>query len=85
MSLETVLDESTLQELAEEEAKLFDVNEGIKRTLTELLNCAGVRSDRAFRTWVQSRLISRNNTARECTERVRHVRAQLRSMTQLYR
>lgn len=57
MSLETVLDESTLQELAEEEAKLFDVNEGIKRTLTELLNCAGVRSDRAFRTWVQSRLM----------------------------
>lgn len=57
MSLETVLDESTLQELAEEEAKLFDVNEGIKRTLTELLNCSGVKSDRAMRTWVQSRLM----------------------------
>ncbi|KAK4167877.1 hypothetical protein QBC43DRAFT_125605 [Cladorrhinum sp. PSN259] len=44
-------------ELAVEEAKLCDVNEGIKRALTELLNCEAVRGDRAFRTWVQSRLM----------------------------
>lgn len=43
--------------LAAEEAKLFDVNEGIKRTLTELLNCETVRADRSFRTWVQRRLM----------------------------
>lgn len=55
--LDTVLDETTLAELAVEEAKLCDVNEGIKRTLTELLNCENVRSDRAFRTWVQCRLM----------------------------
>jgi hypothetical protein len=56
-ALETLLDESTLTQVAAEEAQLFDVNEGIKRTLTELLNCETVRGDRAFRTWVQSRLM----------------------------
>ncbi|KAL2158303.1 hypothetical protein VTH06DRAFT_4624 [Thermothelomyces fergusii] len=43
--------------LAVEEAKLCGVNEGIKRTLTELLNCEAVRGDPAFRTWVQCRLM----------------------------
>ncbi|KAK4224683.1 hypothetical protein QBC38DRAFT_12435 [Podospora fimiseda] len=55
-------------ELAVEEAKLCDVNEGIKRALTELLNCEDVRSDRAFRTWVQSRLM---DTERELRSRRR--------------
>jgi hypothetical protein len=55
--LEPVLDETILAEMAADEAKLCDVNEGIKRTLTELLNCEAVRSDRAFRTWVQCRLM----------------------------
>jgi hypothetical protein len=43
--------------VAVEEAKLCDVNEGMKRALTELLNCETVRTDRAFRTWVQCRLM----------------------------
>jgi len=43
--------------VAVEEAKLCDVNEGMKRALTELLNCETVRGDRAFRTWVQCRLM----------------------------
>ncbi|KAL8366486.1 hypothetical protein RB595_004995 [Gaeumannomyces hyphopodioides] len=55
--LETVPDERTLHEVAAEEARLFDVNEGIKRALTELLNCETVRADRALRTWVQGRLL----------------------------
>jgi len=55
--LEPVVDEATLQELAHEQAKLCDVNEGIKRALTELLNCEAARSDRAFRSWVQARLL----------------------------
>ncbi|KAK4216926.1 hypothetical protein QBC37DRAFT_278348 [Rhypophila decipiens] len=55
--LETVLDETTVSEVALEEAKLCHVNEGIKRALTELLNCDAVREDRAFRTWVQGRLM----------------------------
>ncbi|KAL2263901.1 hypothetical protein VTK26DRAFT_4461 [Humicola hyalothermophila] len=50
-------DAAALAEVAVEEAKLCDVNEGMKRALTELLNCETVRSDRAFRTWVQSRLM----------------------------
>ena len=45
--------------LALEEAKLCDVNEGIKRTLTELLNCEATRGEdnRQFRAWVQTRLM----------------------------
>ncbi|KAK4039863.1 hypothetical protein C8A01DRAFT_16181 [Parachaetomium inaequale] len=48
---------SAAEVVAVEEAKLCDVNEGIKRALTELLNCETVRGDRAFRTWVQCRLM----------------------------
>lgn len=54
--------EAALAEVAIEEAKLCDVNEGLKRALTELLNCETVRADQAFRTWVQCRLM---NTERE--------------------
>lgn len=54
---EPVIDESTVSEVAREEAKLCHVNEGIKRALTELLNCEAVREDRALRTWVQGRLM----------------------------
>lgn len=49
--------DAALAEVAVEEAKLCDVNEGMKRALTELLNCETVRGDRAFRTWVQCRLM----------------------------
>ncbi|KAI1501332.1 hypothetical protein F5X99DRAFT_409116 [Biscogniauxia marginata] len=55
--LEPVLDETLVEEMAMGEQKLFDVNEGIKRALTELLNCEMVRKDRAMRTWVQTRLM----------------------------
>ncbi|KAI8630053.1 hypothetical protein F5Y19DRAFT_475000 [Xylariaceae sp. FL1651] len=55
--LEPVLDESLIEEMAAGEQKLFDVNESIKRALTELLNCEAVRQDRAMRTWVQTRLM----------------------------
>ncbi|ORY69056.1 uncharacterized protein BCR38DRAFT_322149, partial [Pseudomassariella vexata] len=56
-SLDTVLDEDIVMEMAVDEQKLCDVNEGIKRALTELLNCETVRKDRTMRTWVQSRLM----------------------------
>ncbi|KAK3365489.1 hypothetical protein B0T24DRAFT_597280 [Lasiosphaeria ovina] len=55
--LGTMAHKTALTEVAVEEAKLCDVNEGIKRTLTELLNCEAVRGDRSFRTWVQCRLM----------------------------
>ncbi|KAI0101696.1 hypothetical protein GGR51DRAFT_308274 [Nemania sp. FL0031] len=52
-----VHDESLAGEVIKGERKLFDVNEGMKRALTELLNCEIVRQDRAMRTWVQTRLM----------------------------
>jgi hypothetical protein len=56
-ALEPVLDEDLLVEMAADKQKLCDVNEGIKRALTELLNSEGVRKDRVMRTWIQSRLM----------------------------
>lgn len=56
-TLESVLDETTLDEVAAQEQRLLGVNEGIKRALTELLNCDLVRGDKSFRMWVQSRLM----------------------------
>ncbi|KAJ1326216.1 hypothetical protein MN608_07661 [Microdochium nivale] len=56
-TLAPVLDETLMVEMAAGEQKLFDVNEGIKRALTELLNCDRVRADRSMRSWVQSRLM----------------------------
>ncbi|KAK4151866.1 hypothetical protein C8A00DRAFT_16770 [Chaetomidium leptoderma] len=49
--------EAALAEVAVEEAKLCGVNEGMKRALTELLNCETSRADRTFRAWVMSRLM----------------------------
>ncbi|KAI1747806.1 hypothetical protein F4782DRAFT_519938 [Xylaria castorea] len=49
--------ESLVGEVAAGKQKLYDVNEGMKRALTELLNCEAVRQDRAMRTWVQTRLL----------------------------
>jgi len=45
------------EEVLEEEKKLIQVNQQIKSTLTELLNCQSVRQDRLYRVWVQSRLM----------------------------
>ncbi|KAK9783701.1 hypothetical protein AB5N19_04124 [Seiridium cardinale] len=56
-SLEPVLDEELVGEMRADEQKLCDVNEGIKRALTELLNSEAVRTDRTMRTWVQTRLM----------------------------
>jgi hypothetical protein len=56
-SLPTVIDESILVAIEEEEEKLLNVNLQIKTTLTELLNCGSVRCDKRYRAWVQSRLM----------------------------
>lgn len=56
-TLDTIPDEETLYEISVEEQRLFDVNEGMKRALMELLNCDAVRSDTSFRMWVQTRLM----------------------------
>ena len=56
-SLPTVIDECILGEIEEEEGKLKDVNEQIKVTLTDLLNCDSVRKDNRYRMWIQTRLM----------------------------
>lgn len=53
----TVVDPVTLAEMLSEEARLFTINEGIKRSLTELLNCETVRGDQALRQWIMTRLL----------------------------
>ncbi|KAI1207154.1 uncharacterized protein F4807DRAFT_189124 [Annulohypoxylon truncatum] len=70
--LEPVLDESLIEEMAAGEQKLFDVNEGIKRALTELLNCETVRKDREMRTWVQTRLMDTERELRSGRRRRSH-------------
>ena len=55
--LDTIPDEETLYEISAEERRLFDVNESIKRALTEMLNCQAVRADGSIRMWVQTRLM----------------------------
>src|SRR5699024_9114030 len=55
--LDTIVDEETLYEISAEEQRLFDVNESIKRALTELLNCDAVRCDKSMRMWAQARLM----------------------------
>ncbi|KAI9055860.1 hypothetical protein LZ554_000798 [Drepanopeziza brunnea f. sp. 'monogermtubi'] len=56
-SLPTVVDESILDAIDEDENKLKDVNMQIKQTLTDLLNCESVRNDNKYRLWVQTRLM----------------------------
>lgn len=51
------MDEDTVYEISAEEQRLLEVNESIKRALTELLNCDTVRSDHGVRMWVQTRLM----------------------------
>lgn len=51
------VDPAMMAEVASEEARLFAINEGIKRSLTELLNCETVRVDQAFRQWIMARLL----------------------------
>ncbi|KAI1400577.1 hypothetical protein F4819DRAFT_487493 [Hypoxylon fuscum] len=70
--LEPVLDESLIEEMAAGEQKLFDVNEGLKRALTELLNCDAVRKDQAMRTWVQTRLMDTERELRSGRRRRSH-------------
>lgn len=40
-----------------EEEHLFEINQQIKATLTELINCEDVKHDKKFRAWVQVKLM----------------------------
>lgn len=67
-----MLDESLIEEMAAGEQRLSDVNEGLKRALTELLNCDTVRKDQAMRTWVQTRLMDTERELRSGRRRRSH-------------
>ena len=56
-SLPATIDESIIGEMEEDELKIQSVNQQIKSTLTELLNCQSVRADDRYRKWVQTRLM----------------------------
>jgi hypothetical protein len=60
-----------LSEIEEEEQKLQDVNQQIKTTLTELLNCESVRGDWRYRMWVQTRLMDAERELKVCRSRSR--------------
>lgn len=64
-SLSPVLDEMTLGEGEEDEITLNKLNGQIKCTLTDLLNCEGVKSDRRYSKWVQTRLIDTEKELKE--------------------
>jgi hypothetical protein len=40
-----------------DESMLYELNQRIKTTLTELLNCESVKHDKDYRAWVQSKLM----------------------------
>ena len=54
-----------LRSLLEEEKKLITVNQQIKATLTDLLNCEGVKQDRQYCLWVQRKLMDAERELRE--------------------
>jgi len=61
-------------EIEQDEVKLKSVNQQIKSTLTELLNCESVRGDRRYRMWVQTRLMDaerelKGGRSRSCERR----------------
>ncbi|RDW62630.1 hypothetical protein BP5796_10932 [Coleophoma crateriformis] len=63
------LGERTLELVWEQEMKLMNVNQQIKSTLTELLNCDAVKADQAYRMWVQSRLMDTEKELKTCKSR----------------
>ncbi|KAH7119289.1 hypothetical protein EDB81DRAFT_815805 [Dactylonectria macrodidyma] len=75
-TLDTIVNEEALCEISAEEQRLFNVNESIKRTLTELLNCETIRGDNSIRMWAQVRLMEtekelrsgRRRRSSRCTE-----------------
>lgn len=71
-TLDTIPDEETMQAISAEERRLYDVNESIKRALTEMLNCNIVRADASMRMWTQTRLMEaekelRSGRRRRCS------------------
>jgi hypothetical protein len=52
-----IVDDGILREVEEKEIELHNLRMQIKTTLTNLLNCDGVKHNRRYRMWVQTRLM----------------------------
>ena len=57
--------------LSNDEVKLNDISNRIKMTLTDLLNCDGVKGDSRMRNWVAVRLMDVEHELKE-SKRRRH-------------
>lgn len=73
-SLPTPPSPSMLAEVEADEQKLLNVNQQIKTTLTDLLNCESVRNDGKYRMWIQTRLMDaerelKGSRSRSCSRR----------------
>jgi len=68
-SLPAVIDETIIGKIAEDEMQLKNVNQQIKSTLTDLLNCESVRRDPRYRMWVQTRLMDTEKELKGCKSR----------------
>jgi hypothetical protein len=49
---ETILSTNILGAIKDDEQNLLNINLQIKATITELLNCWSVKSDKKFRIWI---------------------------------
>ncbi|KAF2670961.1 hypothetical protein BT63DRAFT_453332 [Microthyrium microscopicum] len=56
---------ASLLSVADDLSALMEVNQQIKATLTELLNCPSVKLDRGYRAWVQERLMEAEHEIRQ--------------------
>jgi hypothetical protein len=52
-----IVDDNILREVEEKENELHNLRMQIKTTLTNLLNCEGVKHNGRYRMWVQTRLM----------------------------
>lgn len=57
--------------MSNDEIKLADISNRIKMTLTDLLNCEGVKGDMRMRNWVATRLMDVEHELKE-SKRRRH-------------
>ena len=64
-------DEECTLTLSNDELKLHDISSRIKTTLTDLINCDGVRGDSRMRNWVAVRLMDVEHELKE-SKRRRH-------------
>lgn len=62
--------------MSNDEIKLADISNRIKMTLTDLLNCEGVKGDMRMRNWVATRLMDVEHELKESKRRRNSVDAE---------